>query len=353
VVVENSGKPTEAALIDQVSLPGRKAELRQLLKALNLCCSGQGKAVLVSGDEGMGKSSLVEAFLELAPQYHAQAFTVACTPKTTAQSLFVSIVQALLGQAGQVVQEALERINTHLTPLELRWTQADLLKMISLLGLQSAVSHRDGLPQEILLEAILRNLSFTKRMNPQARQQLLPAVNELLSPQLTLAVSLMNPINAEVQSALDAVQQITGQARQIPLLTTLQEEQPSDEIAPPEAVSKPLPELLSNLLNFINQGLQSQSACLVLVIDAWENLALMDIELAQEVKHFLNEVLRQTVEVRNTRLMILVESRTGQESYTLGGSLYQALRVKVLLPAVCRHRDSTLKSVFIRAKTEL
>jgi len=348
VVVENSGKLTEASLIEQTSLPGRKAELRQLLKALNLCCSGQGKAVLVTGDEGIGKSALIDAFLELAPQYHAQSFRVTCTPKTTAPLFFVSIVQALLGQAGQVVQQALDRINTHLAPLEFRWTQADLLKMISLVGLQSAVSHRDGLSQEIVLEAILRNMSFTKRMNPQVRQQLLPAVTELLSPRLTLAMSLMNPINAEVQHALDAVQQITGQSRSIPLLTTsLYEQTPEEDTSPLETVSTPLPDLLSNLLNFINQGMQNRSACMVLVIEAWENLARMDTEETQAVKHFLNEVLRQTVEQRNTRLMILVENRTGQDSYTLGGSLYQALRVKVLVPPLSAAVESQRLKAFL------
>ena len=58
----NENSASEIYLLENVRLQGRKTELRQLLKILNLSKNGQAKAVLVTGDAGIGKSALLGAF---------------------------------------------------------------------------------------------------------------------------------------------------------------------------------------------------------------------------------------------------------------------------------------------------
>ncbi len=51
---------------------GRESELRQLRRPLTAAIGGQGTVVLVSGEAGIGKTSLVEHFLALTAQRHPQ-----------------------------------------------------------------------------------------------------------------------------------------------------------------------------------------------------------------------------------------------------------------------------------------
>lgn len=359
---------TEAAILDQVAILGRKSELRQLLKALTLCRSGQGKAILIAGNEGIGKSALLETFMDIAHRVHGcQTLSIRLPGQLTPQILFIRTVEEILSLAHRILHEALHQANQTLGHIGLRWTQGDLIRIVALMHLQESVGNRQTLVAEQLSQSILSSVPFFKRMNASIKDQIDALAQTLANPWVTLAVSLINPINPQVQNALSLVKQAAGDTPYdvrrltsghpgLPLLagsTTFeptpaaestnaqsQEPAPSEEEVEPSGEadsSEAAPSVtrfqsaLIGLLAFINNALRSQQTALILAFDQWEALLKSPSTARQEINEMMSELLRQTVDQRDSRLMLIIACRSESESYTVGGSLYNALRVKYLV----------------------
>lgn len=362
----------EAALLDQAELPGRKTELRQFLKALTLARAGQGKAIFLGGNEGIGKSSLLKAFLELAQNgYGCPVLSIPMPRPATPQLLFANIIESLLSLADRVVGESLREIDQALQPLGLRWSRSDLVQMVSLLHLQESVGSKPADNSAQLAQSIYAALPFFKRSSASVKQSILQLARVLQNPWLTLAVSVMNPINPQVQGALMLVRQnqnLQNQEKKLLLPGFLSEtslieadrehaclpesdqngevcdsrslnqlelsvEEEVDGAFEPSAAAPTLSNLqkaLSELLVFINNGLRQQQSALVIAFDQWEALTESPEDAQREIKELLSEVIRRTVDQRDFRLMLIISCRSENESYSVGGSLFNALRIKYL-----------------------
>jgi predicted ATPase len=66
------------SLVDSSSLVGRDQPLRQLVRALDEASAGMGRLVLVSGEPGVGKTSLATAALAEAQRRGARTATGVC-----------------------------------------------------------------------------------------------------------------------------------------------------------------------------------------------------------------------------------------------------------------------------------
>ncbi len=372
IPLTTSTPATEAELLDNVSLLGRKNELRQLIKLLTLCRTGQGKGVLVSGNEGIGKSAVLETFIDLAEQHYGSCVVRINWPQQiTAQTFFAQIVAQIMSLANGVIQDALHEANKVLHPLGLNWNQGDLVRTVALLRLQESMSgtQRAALAEEQLTQTIYSAIPFFKRLNPAIKSDIATLSKVLLNPWVTLSVSLANPINPHVQQAVQLVERIAGnlqntarqlsggQAFQSPMLTDslmtpaitspevvdLSPASSDDDISEESESLTDDPNLVSvqdvqaaliNLLVFINSAIRGQQSAFILVVDQWEMLLEATEPVRNDIRGMMSEVLRQTVEQRDFRLLVMLASRCEQESYVLGGSLYNALRTKYLIPPI-------------------
>ena len=80
--------------MDQTVLFERDTELARLVRVAELAASGTGSIVVISGEPGSGKSSLVRAMGDAAGQYEVRASTDVAGHGTGAQPL-IAVVEDL------------------------------------------------------------------------------------------------------------------------------------------------------------------------------------------------------------------------------------------------------------------
>ncbi len=123
---------------------GREGELRLLLDRWALAKGGEGQAVLLSGEAGIGKSRLVQALGErIAGEPHTR-FRYQCSPYYT-NSAFYPVIRQLERAAGFLLQDdghtRLDKLATLLRPTTDRFMSA--MPLISEL-LALPYGRRDG-----------------------------------------------------------------------------------------------------------------------------------------------------------------------------------------------------------------
>jgi class 3 adenylate cyclase len=72
----------------QLPLIGRNAELDQLQQQWRITLSGEGQTVLISGEAGIGKSRIVDAFCAAAKSYGATDIIIQCSTHHTESALY-------------------------------------------------------------------------------------------------------------------------------------------------------------------------------------------------------------------------------------------------------------------------
>lgn len=87
---------------------GRVHELGLLLERWAIACTGQGQAVLISGEAGIGKSRLVQVLEERANRAPHELIRVQCSPYHQ-NSAFYPIIQRLSRAAGLVPEDTAEQ----------------------------------------------------------------------------------------------------------------------------------------------------------------------------------------------------------------------------------------------------
>jgi class 3 adenylate cyclase/tetratricopeptide (TPR) repeat protein len=99
--------PFEAAGTDLAPLVGRGDELSALMHGLRQACDGQGSAVLISGEPGVGKSRLLHAFRARAAEFAPRVLTTYGSPFRQATSLYpvTSLIGSALGATGAASPE--------------------------------------------------------------------------------------------------------------------------------------------------------------------------------------------------------------------------------------------------------
>ncbi len=74
-------------------MQGREPELAGLLQAWQDACSGRGRAVLLRGEAGIGKSRLIQSLSQLAHQHGAVRLVLRCSPFHASSPLFPVVEQ--------------------------------------------------------------------------------------------------------------------------------------------------------------------------------------------------------------------------------------------------------------------
>lgn len=193
----------EVYLLENVAIQGRKTELRQLLKLLNLAKTGQPKAALISGDEGIGKTALLKAFVKLVRDgVYCRVIDLGQMRFNSPEKLYIAIINTLRQEADQILDEALLAVNELTHELDLHWERSDLIRAVSLVKLQESIGGKEAVNQEQLLKAIRSQVPAIKRLKLSVNDKVEKLVDLLMNPWVTVATSLHHPTLEAIQDAI-------------------------------------------------------------------------------------------------------------------------------------------------------
>lgn len=193
----------EIYLLENVSIQGRKTELRQLLKLLNLAKTGQPKAALITGDAGIGKSALLEAFTKLVYEgVYCRVLNLGKMTLTSPEMIYVSIIDKLRAEADDILDEALVAVNEITRELDLRWERQDLVRAIALVKLQESIGGKGAVSQEQLAKAIRNQVPAVKKLKFSVNESIEKLVDLIVNPWVMIATSILNPMSPPLQEAI-------------------------------------------------------------------------------------------------------------------------------------------------------
>ncbi len=369
----------EIHLLENLAIQGRKTELRQLLKLLNMAKSGQPKAALVTGDAGIGKTALLEALVDVVREgVYCRILNVGRMESPTPEALYVALMDTLVREADGILDEALAAVNEIIRDLDLRWDRRQLGKAISVVRLQETAGGPEAISREQLVKSIRSQVPAVKKLKLSVNDSIERLVDLIVNPWVLVASAIQNPMHPALQEALDVAARLkSGQEPVTPLPVAHPEPSPASEddpelvnaseaiihlqaqpVANLPAVLEPDPDLpdfppvpaypvamhleptvkpirnplvkhLMNVFRFVNGAIQTLDTGMLVLIDEWDRIQTLPEREA--LKEFLNELLYQMGEQKDFHFMTVVSARNEGESYTLGGTLFNQFRTKLLL----------------------
>ena len=464
----------ELYLLENVPIQGRKTELRQLLKLLNLAKTGQPKAALVTGDEGIGKTALLETFTQLVNEgIYCRVLQLGKMAMTSPEEVYVRLIEQLQVDANHILDDALIAVNEITRELDLHWERQDLIRAIALVKLQESIGGKEAASQEQLVKAIRSQVPAIKKLKFSVNESIQKLVDLIVNPWIMIATSLLNPMSPALKEAIELADALRDNDFQLPqekklanllsqpehrpkpaplnsieslppvrepfrevtrerfapidqddfsenfselmpeqssasstskklpllvdpelnmlmeenqkasnethfstpvdrghkpveMLPTLQPHPPSKDAtysghdafapirmdAPPRPIKDPLIRHLMTVFNFINGNIRKLDSGMLIVLDEWDRTE--DMPKLADLKEFFSELVLQITEQKDYHFMLVMTARTEGESYTLGGTLYNHFRTKLLLDVLnegaCR---KLVRSLFKESKAEL
>lgn len=193
----------EIYLLENVPIQGRKTELRQLLKLLNLAKTGQPKAALITGDAGIGKTALLETFTNLVQEgIYCRVLSLGKMNYVSPEEVYVALVEKLQADANHILDEALVAVNEITQELDLRWERQDLVRAIALVKLQESIGGKDAISQEHLVKAIRSQVPAVKKLKFSVNESIQKLVDLIVNPWVMVATSLLNPMSPALQESI-------------------------------------------------------------------------------------------------------------------------------------------------------
>lgn len=193
----------EIYLLENVAIQGRKTELRQLLKLLNLAKTGQPKAALVTGDAGIGKTALLETFMDLVYEgVYCRVLNLGKMTFSSPEEIYVTLIEKLQAEANSILDDALVAVNEITQELDLRWERQDLVRAIALVKLQESIGGKDAVSQEQLVKAIRSQVPAVKKLKFSVNESIQKLVDLIVNPWVMVATSLLNPMGQPLQEAI-------------------------------------------------------------------------------------------------------------------------------------------------------
>ncbi len=193
----------EIYLLENVALQGRKTELRQLLKLLNLAKTGQPKAALITGDAGIGKTALLETFISLVQEgVYCRVLNLGKMTYASPEEVYTTLIEKLQDDANSILDDALVAVNEITRELDLHWERQDLVRAIALVKLQESIGGKDAISQEQLVKAIRSQVPAVKKIKFSVNESIQKLVDLIVNPWVMVATSLLNPMSQPLQDAI-------------------------------------------------------------------------------------------------------------------------------------------------------
>ena len=193
----------EIHLLENAPIQGRKTELRQLLKLLNVAKTGQAKAALITGDAGIGKTALVEAFSQIVREgFYCRILNIGRMETSTPEALYALFIEKLQEEASAVLDEALIAANEIMKELDLRWERQDLIRAIALVKSQEAFGGKEAVSKEQLVKNIRNQIPMVRKLKQSVTDSVEKLVDLITNPWVMAATALLNPTRDDIKEAL-------------------------------------------------------------------------------------------------------------------------------------------------------
>lgn len=378
----------EIQLLESAPVQGRKTELRQLVKLVNQSRSGNARAVLLTGEPGIGKSALTASFSDIVRKgIYSRILDLRNARFSRVDEFYVAVMDGLHAEAEAILDEALIAVNEIVGEIDMAWERQDLMRAVSLVKLQESIGATESVNQEQLAKALRNSVPTVKKLKLSVNETINKLVDLIINPWIMMAAAIVDPIQPSLRDAFETAKRLKAFHGSVQQAATAlpgsistngrgtgaadEDESPDEAVDPaqtvihidsavsgaavPGATTMTLEHardviklegeagtLMAHTLNvfhFINNLLNGIDSSLVMVLDNWQDTDRLSIADREALKEFVAEFLRHTTEQRTYRLMVLVCSESGSESQTLGGSsgggsLYNLFRTKLLLPGL-------------------
>ncbi|MGE0201348.1 MAG: HEAT repeat domain-containing protein [Candidatus Melainabacteria bacterium] len=321
----------EIQWIEEAPLQGRTRELRQLTKLWHEARRGHAKSILLSGDAGMGKTALLQAFETIIRKgatgriVHVDCLTATRrTGDLSAQTLFAAVLGTLVNEAETILEETLRTLNEQLAEHGIHWERGDLMRVADVIRIQDEITPNARRDTEAMMRAIRHTMAldgiprkgWTQRTDPMTR-----IVDALLQPWFLIAIHLLNPVHPVICQAF----------------ALRDEAEPFSGTEPAGGLAERI-RVFSDLLVWMNALLEPGESALLIVLDNWEAINQSGITRRPVLKDWLEGIIRNALDrvglQGGCRVMYLVSANTLGESHHLGGSLHTVFRNKLLLAAL-------------------
>ena len=316
-------------------LVGKEAEFTQLLKHIE---QGQSKLCLVLGDAGIGKSTLLAAVQKaIVQQAVANSFPAKCqhfcidllayeATQLASESLLTLLLQSLIQWVCQLEQQCLNLLNQK-TPdgFDLTWTSESVVALIAKANEQPSVAQRRAFLEVHIQTTLRAQQNWVDKLFSPIKESIQLLVEALDNPWITLLVECQqNLVPQLVQWAKK--RETSDQARLL--------------------FDKKILSSLVQITDFFKQHLSSAAfgeTTLTLIIDNWDVLLTqLPVDKRQQYQSELTAIASLFQENKQQPFHLIVGVRTDELGKSLGPTLYNLLRIKLLLPALTTTGTETL-----------
>ncbi len=361
----------ENKLLDECGLFGRRYDVKSLLKWFNMARSGQTKTVLITGDEGVGKTRLLQTLEEVCLKAnYGQVLDLRGIYHVSGERLYCHLLDALNNLAEQLLEQALTQLCDLPTDLGLSW---DFLALKECLQLVKPLDHKtkvvDLSQQEALVRKIRSHIPVSQKLKRDITPELERIVGILANPWLSIAHGILSQEHPSIQKAYLYKESLKPRilikenmvARALNALleegsTEAATSDVADEVAPDVSVAqaklvKSAPSVrkesadaeedkttqsemvrhLMKVMQFINNYLRQSDSALLILMDDWQDVAILPESDREGLKRFVSSWLTALTEANNFYLMVCLATRPDGQSYSLGGELYSRFYQKLLL----------------------
>ncbi|MEW5819457.1 MAG: HEAT repeat domain-containing protein [Cyanobacteriota bacterium] len=271
--------------------------------------NGQPKTVLLSGDNGIGKTCLLNEFIDKTRSFNCQSIYLKSFNFSTVKEFYQAIVFALEQECEEIINNILLKINS-IYDEKLNWKESDLKNALNIVKLQSSVT--PNITSEHISKSIKSSMKLFSRIKPELDGSIDVLSELLMDPWIIIASNFTNPAD-EVFSATRS------------LARTENDSLNSSEI--PDDFYK---DQLLRLLYYINNHIKQKNTAFIIAIDALDNVVHLNNENRESLKNFLSDILEELNKKMDLYIMIIVACNTEQQSKVLGGNLYTNFTNKLL-----------------------
>ncbi|MCA9798020.1 MAG: AAA family ATPase [Cyanobacteria bacterium HKST-UBA04] len=349
----SSSKPHHVRDHDDPTIPfcqGRSREQKRLLDILKACRQGEGSAVLITGAEGIGKSTLIEALMHQAYTTHRnqlRAYTrtlslnIPLHPAASVDELTGRLADELDLLAKAVFEYQLDQVSDDLHDLGLQWTTRQFIELYEpIFDYPTQFNNPDAIGL-LLKEKLSKALPFLKRVNMGAERKLDGIIDHLNSPWSILYAgfrtgridgyeALLKTIRPEALPVFDPV---------APRPLNPKEFEATLTHAQVLAVS------VAACMNAISRILAMYQQAFIVSLDQFDSLAEAPVVVQQATKAFISSIIGDTVgacEHQAYHGLIVVACRSEQESYLLNDGLMDLFNHHLLLGPLAFETQQTL-----------
>ena len=309
----------------------RVLELKTLQHCLDQAKQGQAQTVLISGEPGIGKSSLIEEFCRgLRKEPNTRVLDLRHIRLSTPQTLFLDIIAALQQLGQRILDETLEDINKITYTLGFQWQHADLRRAISLVKIQESIGGKAAVQHENLVKALRSAVPPSKKLKLTVQEQVEEMAYMIANPWLNVAIMLETPIDTPLADLAVYANQVKSHWESE---KTILQRPTAKDTSGLEFSSIEMAQWLNHLFVVLSEQLVGTQSAFILLFDNWEttlNLPELQREgLKQFVTAWFSEC-QQTAE-QDYPCMILLSCESQGQSYSLGRELFAEFSQIILL----------------------